>query len=319
MKLLPSLLLCVGLFTASAQAQSPKPLRILLITGGCCHDYAKQKDILKEGIEKRLHAEVVQVHTDDKSVKPPLAIYGNPEYAKGFDLVIHDECAAGISDEAVVRGVLKPHDEGTPGVNLHCAMHSYRIGNAGDPVELGTPHGLWFEYLGLQSTGHGPQEPIEITHIDKNAALSKNLPDWSTVNEELYNNIRVFDTAIPVARGKQVIKSTPVTVSFGGKEYSATAGSNGKWVVKLEPIPANTAPQQMTLTGFIKDGTAKESDFVVAWTNMHKAKTRVFSTTIGHNNATVEDDRYLDLVTRGVLWATDKLNPDGTAKAGAAK
>ena len=74
MKLLPSLLLCVGLFTASAQAQSPKPLRILLITGGCCHDYAKQKDILKEGIEKRLNAEVVQVHTDDKSTKPPLAI-----------------------------------------------------------------------------------------------------------------------------------------------------------------------------------------------------------------------------------------------------
>jgi type 1 glutamine amidotransferase len=275
MKLLPSLLLCVGLFTASAQAQSPKPLRILLITGGCCHDYAKQKDILKEGIEKRLHAEVVQVHTDDKSVKPPLAIYGNPEYAKGFDLVIHDECAAGINDEAVVRGVLKPHDEGTPGVNLHCAMHCYRIGNAGDPVELGTPHGLWFEYLGLQSTGHGPQEPIAITHIDKNAALSKNLPDWSTVKEELYNNIRVFDTATPVARGKQITKA--------------------------------------------KDGTEKENDVVVAWTNMHKSKTRVFSTTIGHNNATVEDDRYLDLVTRGVLWATDKLNPDGTAKAGTAK
>ena len=275
MKLLPSLLLCVGLFTASAQAQSPKPLRILLITGGCCHDYAKQKDILKEGIEKRLHAEVVQVHTDDKSVKPPLAIYGDPEYAKGFDLVIHDECAAGINDEAVVRGVLKPHDEGTPGVNLHCAMHCYRIGNAGDPVELGTPHGLWFEYLGLQSTGHGPQEPIAITHIDKNASLSKNLPDWSTVKEELYNNIRVFDTATPVARGKQITKA--------------------------------------------KDGTEKENDVVVAWTNMHKSKTRVFSTTIGHNNATVEDDRYLDLVTRGVLWATDKLNPDGTAKAGAAK
>jgi hypothetical protein len=275
MKLIPSLLLCVGLFTASAHAESPKPIRILLITGGCCHDYAKQKDILKEGIEKRLNAEVVQVHTDDKSVKPPLPIFGNPDYAKGFDLVIHDECAAGVNDEAVVRGVLKPHDEGIPGVNLHCAMHCYRIGNAGDPVELGTPHGLWFEYLGLQSTGHGPQEPIAITHIDKNSALSKSLPDWSTVKEELYNNIRVFDTATPVARGKQITKA--------------------------------------------KDGTEKESDVVVAWTNMHKSKTRVFSTTIGHNNATVEDERYLDLVTRGVLWATDKLNPDGTAKPGSSK
>jgi hypothetical protein len=275
MKTLPSLLLCLGLLSSAALADSDKPLRILLITGGCCHDYAKQKDILKEGIEKRLKAEVVQVHTDDKSVKPPLAIFGNPDYAKGFDLVIHDECAAGINDEAVVRGVLKPHDDGTPGVNLHCAMHSYRIGNAGDPVELGTPHGLWFEYLGLQSTGHGPQEPIAITHIDKNSPLSKNLPDWSTVKEELYNNLRVFDSATPVARGKQITKA--------------------------------------------KDGTEKESDVVVAWTNLHKSKTRVFSTTIGHNNATVEDDRYLDFVSRGILWATDRLDAEGTPKAGAAK
>jgi type 1 glutamine amidotransferase len=270
MKILPALLLCAGLLSASASAQSQKkPLRILLITGGCCHDYAKQKDILKEGLEKRVGAEIVQVHSDDKSVKPPLAIFGNPDYAKGFDLIIHDECAAGINDESVVRGVLKPHDEGIPGVNLHCAMHSYRIGNAGDPVELGTPHGLWFEYLGLQSTGHGPQEPIAITHIDKNSPLSKNLPDWSTVKEELYNNLRVFDTATPVARGKQITKA--------------------------------------------KDGTEKESDVVVAWTNLHKAKTRVFSTTIGHNNATVEDDRYLDFVARGILWAAGRLGSDGAA------
>jgi type 1 glutamine amidotransferase len=275
MKTLPSLLLCLGLLSSAALADSDKPLRVLLITGGCCHDYSKQKDILKEGIEKRLKAEVVQVHTDDKSVKPPLAIFGNPDYAKGFDLVIHDECAAGINDEAVVRGVLKPHDDGTPGVNLHCAMHSYRIGNAGDPVELGTPHGLWFEYLGLQSTGHGPQEPIAITHIDKNSPLSKNLPDWSTVKEELYNNLRVFDSATPVARGKQITKA--------------------------------------------KDGTEKESDVVVAWTNLHKSKTRVFSTTIGHNNTTVEDDRYLDFVSRGILWATDRLDAEGKPKAGAAK
>lgn len=270
MKILPFLLLCLGLVSGAALAEPAKPLRILLITGGCCHDYAKQKDILKNGIEKRLQAEVVQVHSDDKSVKPPLQIFGNPDYAKGFDLVIHDECAAGINDEAVVRGVLKPHDEGIPGVNLHCAMHSYRIGSPGDPVELGTPHGLWFEYLGLQSTGHGPQAPINITHIDKNAPLSKDLPDWTTVNEELYNNLRVFDTATPVARGKQITKA--------------------------------------------KDGTEKESEVVVAWTNLHKSKTRVFSTTIGHNNATVEDERYLDFVTRGILWATGRLEKGAAQK-----
>jgi type 1 glutamine amidotransferase len=34
----------------------------------------------------------------------------------------------------------------------------------------------------------------------------------------------------------------------------------------------------------------------------------VFATTLGHNNETVGDARYLDLVARGLLWAVDKLD-----------
>ena len=47
---------------------------------------------------------------------------------------------------------------------------------------------------------------------------------------------------------------------------------------------------------------------VVAWTNRYNGKTRVFGTTLGHNNDTVADPRYLDLVTRGLLWSVDKLD-----------
>jgi len=75
-----------------------------LITGGCCHDYAKQKDILKAGLEERANVIVDQIHTTNTTTKPPLAILGNPEYAKGYDLVLHDECGADISDPAIVRG-----------------------------------------------------------------------------------------------------------------------------------------------------------------------------------------------------------------------
>ena len=42
----------------------------------------------------------------------------------------------------------------------------------------------------------------------------------------------------------------------------------------------------------------------------------MFSTTIGHNNATVEDARYLDLVTRGLLRACGKLDDNGQPAAG---
>ena len=256
-----------------ANAAAPKPIRILLITGGCCHDYARQKDILKKGLESRANVVVDQVHTDDTSTHPPLLILGNPDYAKGYDLVIHDECGSDISDPAKVEAVLKPHRDGLPGVNLHCAMHSYRIGNPNDPVTPGTPHGLWFEYLGLQSSGHGPQKPISIQFTDKEHPIAKGLSDWTTINEEHYNNIHVFDSAHPIAHGVQVV------------------------------------PQ--------RDREGKTNDFVVAWVNTYGPKhTRVFSTTIGHNNATVDDPRYLDLVTHGVLWATGHLNDDGTPAEG---
>jgi trehalose utilization protein len=254
-------------------AAAPRPIRALLITGGCCHDYAAQKDILKKGIEERANVAIDQIHTPDTSTHPPLAILGNPDYAKDYDLVIHDECAADISDPELVKAVLKPHRDGLPGVNLHCAMHSYRIGNPNDPVTPGTPHGLWFEYLGLQSSGHGPQEPIAIHFTDRHSAITTGLSDWTTIHEEHYNNVHVFDTAHALAHGVQSFRD--------------------------------------------QTGGRRTNDFVVAWVNEYgPKKTRVFSTTIGHNNETVSDPRYLDLVTRGVLWATDHLNADGTPAKG---
>jgi type 1 glutamine amidotransferase len=62
-----------------------------------------------------------------------------------------------------------------------------------------------------------------------------------------------------------------------------------------------------------RDGNSRTNDWVDVWTNQYgPKKTRVFSTTVGHNNETVQDPRYLDLVTRGVLWATGHLKDDGT-------
>lgn len=244
-------------------ADAPKPLRALLITGGCCHDYAKQKDILKNGIEARAHVIVDQIHTDDKSTKPPLSILGNADYAKGYDVVIHDECGADISDPKVIAGVLAPHRQGIPGVNLHCAMHSYRVGNPNTRATNGTERSAWFDYLGIQSSSHGPQEPISIRVEDKENPISKEIIDWTTGREELYNNVQIFPTAKALARGKQTVKQ--------------------------------------------RDGTTKDVESVVVWLNQY-GNTRVFSTTIGHNNATVGDARYLDLVTRGLLWSCGKLN-----------
>ena len=235
------------LAVTSVSHAETKPLKALLVAGGCCHDYAKQHIILSQGIQARANVQVDVVWTDDKSVTPPLPLYDNPDWAKGYDIIIHDECAAGVKDMALVKRILDVHKT-IPAVHLHCAMHSFRTGTD-----------VWFKHLGIQSASHGPQEPIAITFVDKEHPITQPLADWTTIKEELYNNVNIFD-GHPLAMGKQVVKG-------------------------------------------------KDVDYVVAWTN-EKVGARSFSTTIGHNNDTVADARYLDLVTRGLLWAMDKLTAE---------
>jgi len=273
--LIPSLALALALLAPTASDAAPRPIRALLITGGCCHDYKAQKDILKKGIEARAHVIVDQIHSDDKSTNPPLPNYGNPDYAKGYDVVIHDECAAKMADPKIVAGVLAPHRKGIPGVNLHCAMHSFRVGNHREPQKPGTPGSLWFDYLGLQSSAHGPKQPIRIEYTNRTHPITKGLKDWKTLPEELYNNVTVFPTATPLAVGYQT-----------------------------QP------PRKNRKTGKVPAGAKTvEAKAVVTWVNTYHGA-RVFSTTLGHFNETVADDRYLDLVTRGLLWACDRLNSD---------
>lgn len=247
MRFLFCFLFLVAFETTSLVLAAEKPLKALLIAGGCCHDYAKQHEVIAKGIQSRANVQVDVIWTDDKSTNPPLPIYDKVDWAKGYDIIIHDECAASMNNKETLTRILDAHKT-IPSLQLHCAMHSFRTGED-----------RWFKRLGLQSNSHGPQEPIAITFVDKEHPITKTLGDWTTIKEELYNNANLFD-AHPLAMGRQMVKGKAV-------------------------------------------------DAIVAWTN-EKAGARSFSTTIGHNTETVADARYLDLITRGLLWACDKLTPD---------
>ena len=252
-KTMKSILICITviLFTAVDLCAETKPLKALLIAGGCCHDYKGQHEALFKGIQARSNVQVDVYWTDDASTNPPFPLFESPDWAKGYDVIIHDECAASNQDVAVVQRILAVHRT-VPAVHLHCAMHSFRNGTD-----------LWFKHLGLKSTSHGPQEPIAISFTDSSHPITKGLSDWTTIKEELYNNAAMHD-ANALATGTQNFKR------------------NGKTV---------------------------QANAIVAWTNENHGA-RSFSTTLGHNTATVSDARYLDLVTRGLLWSCDKLNPE---------
>ena len=281
MKLRTLLALTALVGLTSTLAAEQKPLRVLVVAGGCCHDYATQKEVLKKGIEARVNAVVEVAYDPTKSTKPLFELFKSPDWGKNFDVVVHDECAADITDQAYVANIVNAHKNGLPAVNLHCAMHSYRWGSFKEPVKTGADNASWYEMLGLQSTGHGPQQPIAITFTDKSHPVTTGLADWTTINEELYNNVQILG-AKTLATGLQKV------------------------------------PEKKDKKG--KVTPASEANAIVAWTNeFGPKKTRIFSTTIGHNNATVEDARYLDLVARGLLWSVGKLEADGKASAGFGK
>ncbi|MBI1249626.1 ThuA domain-containing protein [bacterium] len=62
-------------------------------------------------------------------------------------------------------------------------------------------------------------------------------------------------------------------------------------------------------------GVDTKKDHVCIWTNEYEG-TKTFSTTLGHYNETMNNDAWLSMMSRGVLWTLGALNEDGTPKAG---
>src|SRR5438445_1664943 len=92
------------LFLALPLARAAEPLRALLITGGCCHDYEAQKKTLTEGISARANVAWTIVHEGDADGKDhKFSIYQKPDWAGGFDVVVHNECSGGVTNVAWVE------------------------------------------------------------------------------------------------------------------------------------------------------------------------------------------------------------------------
>jgi type 1 glutamine amidotransferase len=273
---------CIANSEESAKKSST--LKVLLVAGGCCHDYQSQTKLLKDGIEQRIHANVTVVLSENKTTKASFEIYQSDDWAKGYDVVIHDECSADVTEQPYVERILNAHRNGTPAVNLHCAMHSYRWGDFKQPVKLGADNAKWYAMIGLQSTSHGPKTPIDVIYTNSSHPITKGLQDWKTTDEELYNNLNVFTGTTALVTGNQV-------------------------------VPPNKKELQEN-----PNAPSKKASAVVAWTNEYgPKKTKIFSTSLGHQNDTVADARYMDLVVRGLLWSTGNLTAEGKPTAAYAK
>ncbi|MBI3881769.1 MAG: hypothetical protein HY301_17105 [Verrucomicrobia bacterium] len=152
------------------------PLHALLITGGCCHDYDNQKLILTQGISARANVSWTILQEGGTDSNHKVSIYSNANWAAGYDIIVHDECFAGVTDNAFINGIAAAHSNGVPAVMLHCSIHSYRDATTDE----------WRKCLGITSHSHEVIRDIVMTNVFPSHPIMRGFPtNWTDPADEL--------------------------------------------------------------------------------------------------------------------------------------
>jgi type 1 glutamine amidotransferase len=219
-----------------------RPLRALLITGGCCHNYAFQTRSLTNAVARHAVVDWTIVNEGGDGTKAEIPLYSRKDWAKGYDVVVHNECFADTTSPDYIRSITAVHEAGVPAVVIHCAMHTYRATSIDD----------WRRFLGVTSRRHDHQSRYPVKKVLPQHPIVKDIPDdWRTPKDELYVIDKVWPGATPLA--------------------TSVSEADGK-------------------------------TYPVAWINQN-GRGRVFGTTFGHSDDTFRDPVYLDMVSRGLVWA----------------
>lgn len=205
-----------------------KPLKVLMVCGGCCHDYAQQKLILSEGISSRANVEFSIVHEDaaDKKFEREhkVSIYEKADWAKGYDVVLHNECFGKVTDNEFINRIAKPHFDGVPAVMLHCSAHSYRMAETDE----------WRKCVGQKSMSHEKNRDMTVINVAKEHPVMKGFPaEWLNPKDELYKNDFLYPNFVGLAKawGEETQKDHFVVWvnTYGeGKVFGTTMGHNNE-------------------------------------------------------------------------------------------
>lgn len=197
------LLLCAITFGVTARstqaADAKKPLKVLLVTGGCCHNYPFQSAQLTNAVHRHASVDWTIVNQGGNGTRAQISLYDVPDWAKGFDVVVHNECFADTQDPEYIRKITTAHKAGVPAVVIHCAMHTYRAAQFDD----------WREFLGVTSRRHDHQSQYPVKKVATGHPILSSMPDnWVTPKDELYiieklwPNARALATSVSEKDGK---------------------------------------------------------------------------------------------------------------------
>lgn len=180
----------------------PQPIRALLVTGGCSHDYTVRQEILTRGIRERVARPIEWVvrlqGLGESDVRIPL--FESAEWAKDYDIVVHDHCFPRVRDTAYVDRILAPHRAGLPAVLLHGTMMSFRTGDE-----------RWFDFTGLTTRSHERDRVVRVEPLASGDPILKRFEPWEITREELYRVEKVKSGIVALTRSLDPVGQAHVT------------------------------------------------------------------------------------------------------------
>ncbi|RYF82142.1 MAG: glycosyltransferase, partial [Chitinophagaceae bacterium] len=226
-----------------------------------------------------------------------------------------------LSDQVILKGVLKPAEiqeemlhaiafvqhsvialtgdsEGTPVGIMEAqaaALPVISTMHAGIPdvvihnecfADTKTP-----EYIRKITTAHYAGVPAVVIHCAMHTYRSTDINDW---REFLGVTSRRHD------------HQSRYPVTKVDSKHSILKGMPATWTTPMDELYVieKIWPNAKALATSVSEQDGKT--YPVAWTNKY-GKAKVFGTTFGHSDATFKDPVFLNLVSRGILWAAGRL------------
>jgi len=178
--------------SSSLKSTQKRRLQGLLITGGCCHNYDFQTAAIVEAVKKFTEADWKIINEGGNGTKAQIPLYNNPNWAKGYDIIVHNECFADTSDPDYIQKITRVHASGTPAVVIHCAMHTYRAAEIDD----------WRQFLGVSSYRHENLGRYSVSKVLPDHPIMMGVPDqWSVNSDELYVIEKIWPKTKVLATG----------------------------------------------------------------------------------------------------------------------
>jgi type 1 glutamine amidotransferase len=207
------MLAATAVLAAPPASQPAKPLKIIFVTGGEAHDFPKMSKIVTAGIARYANVEITTRFGRDTLKDTKLA--------DGFDAIVLDICYNG-QDPAEYENLMRITHEGKPTVVIHSTMHTFK------------PLDPWSQMLGMTSHVHDPYRAFTTIKLDDASPITRDWPaDWKTAGDELYNTIKVWDSAHPLLKVKSPHDGREHVVAWTnqygkGRVFGTTLGHDDK-------------------------------------------------------------------------------------------